>query len=132
MDEKKKTVSQIIDYIEVNLSAPERLNVEEIARYAGYSKFHINRMFSDVTGCTIHRYIKERRLSEAAGKLIMEEESIARIAQDALYQSQQAFTLEFKKVYGCTPMTYRKARINKELRRKEVIVSHSKAWRCAA
>ncbi len=132
MDEKKKTVSQIIDYIEVNLSALERLNVEEIARHAGYSKFHINRMFSDVTGCTIHRYIKERRLSEAAGKLIMEEESIAQIAQDALYQSQQAFTLEFKKVYGCTPMTYRKARINKELRRKEVVVNHSKAWRCAA
>ena len=70
MDEKKKTVSQIIDYIEVNLSAPERLNVEEIARHAGYSKFHINRMFSDVTGCTIHRYIKERRLSEAAGSLL--------------------------------------------------------------
>ncbi len=49
MDEKKKTVNQIIDYIEANLSAPERLNVGEIARYAGYSKFHINRMFSDVT-----------------------------------------------------------------------------------
>jgi AraC family transcriptional activator of mar-sox-rob regulon len=62
----------------------------------------------------------------------MEEESIARIAQDALYQSQQAFTLEFKKVYGCTPMTYRKARINKELRRKEVIMNLSKGWRCAA
>lgn len=132
MDEKKKIVSKIIDYVEVNLSAPERLNVEEIARHAGYSKFHINRMFSEVTGCTIHRYIKERRLSEAARKLIMEEDSIATIAQDALYQSQQAFTLEFKKVYGCTPMTYRKARINRELRRKEVIVNHSAAWRWAA
>ena len=132
MDEKKKIVGKIIDYIEVNLSAPERLNVEEIARYAGYSKFHINRMFSEVTGCTIHRYVKERRLSEAARKLVMEEDSIARIAQDALYQSQQAFTLEFKKVYGCTPMTYRKARINRQLRRKEVVMKHSQAWRCAA
>ncbi len=132
MDEKKKIVSKIIDYIEVNLSAPERLNVEEIARHAGYSKFHINRMFSEVTGCTIHRYVKERRLSEAARKLVMEEDSIARIAQDALYQSQQAFTLEFKKVYGCTPMTYRKARINRQLRRKEVVMKHSRVWRCAA
>lgn len=132
MDEKKKIIGKIIDYIEVNLSAPERLNVEEIARYAGYSKFHINRMFSEVTGCTIHRYVKERRLSEAARKLVMEEDSIARIAQDALYQSQQAFTLEFKKVYGCTPMTYRKARINRQLRRKEVVMKHSHTWRCAA
>jgi len=132
MDEKKKIVSKIIDYIEVNLSAPERLNVEEIARHAGYSKFHINRMFCEVTGCTIHRYVKERRLSEAARKLVMEEDSIAKIAQDALYQSQQAFTLEFKKVYGCTPMTYRKARINRQLRRKEVVMKHSLAWRCAA
>ncbi len=132
MDEKKKIVSKIIDYIEVNLSAPERLNVEEIAWHAGYSKFHINRMFCEVTGCTIHRYVKERRLSEAARKLVMEEDSIAKIAQDALYQSQQAFTLEFKKVYGCTPMTYRKARINRQLRRKEVVMKHSLAWRCAA
>ncbi|MDF2886935.1 MAG: AraC family transcriptional regulator [Lacrimispora sp.] len=132
MDEKKKLVSKIIDYVEVNLSAPERLNVEEIARHAGYSRFHLNRMFSEVTGCTIHRYVKERRLSEAARKLIMEEDSISRIAQVALYQSQQAFTLEFKKVYGCTPMTYRKARINREIRRKEVIVNHSISGRCAA
>lgn len=132
MDEKKKIISKIIDYIEVNLSAPERLNVEEIARHAGYSKFHINRMFSEVTGCTIHRYVKERRLSEAARKLVMEEDSIAKIAQDALYQSQQSFTLEFKKVYGCTPMTYRKARINRQLRRKEIVMKHSPAWRCAA
>nr|WP_314458771.1 AraC family transcriptional regulator [uncultured Clostridium sp.] len=132
MNEKKKIVGKIIDYIEANLSAPERLNVEEIAQHAGYSKFHINRMFSEVTGCTIHRYVKERRLSEAARKLVMEEDSIARIAQDALYQSQQAFALEFKKVYGCTPMTYRKARINRQLRRKEVVMKHSAAWRCAA
>ncbi len=132
MDEKKKAVSKIIDYVEGNLSAPERLKVEEIARHAGYSRFHINRVFSEITGCTIHRYIKERRLSEAARKLVTDEDSIATIAQDALYQSQQAFSYEFKKVYGCTPLTYRKARINKELRRKVVVVNQFAGWRCAA
>ena len=132
MDEKKRIVDKIIHYVESNLSAPERLSLEEIARYAGYSKFHVNRMFSEVTGCTIHRYMKERRLSEAARKLVLEEDSIAKIAQDASYLSQQAFTLAFKNVYGCTPMTYRKARIYKEIRNKEVILMHLGSWRCAA
>lgn len=132
MDEKKRIVDKIINYVEANLSAPERLGLEEIARYAGYSKFHVNRMFSDVTGCTIHRYMKERRLSEAAKKLVLEDDSIAKIAQDASYLSQQAFTLAFINVYGCTPLTYRKARIYKEVRNKKEVLNYLGSWRCAA
>lgn len=133
MEGKKKTVKSVIEYVETQLSLEEGLDLETIANKAGYSRFHLNRMFSEVTGCTLHRYIKERRLSEAAKKLIMEEEkSIVDIAMEASYQSQQAFYLAFKKAYGCTPKTYRERGICKELRKVEIVSKQAGTWRCAA
>ncbi|MFR3728956.1 helix-turn-helix domain-containing protein [Lacrimispora sp.] len=133
MDEKKKVVKDIIGYVEERLSLEEGLNLEAIANYAGYSRFHLNRIFSEVTGCTLYRYVKERRLTEAAKRLIKQEESsIAEIAQEASYQSQQAFTYAFKKAYGCTPKTYREEGICKELRTMEEIIKRTEQRRCAA
>lgn len=123
MEENKKIVKEIIGYVETNLSFSERLNVEEIARHAGYSRFHLNRVFSQTTGSTIHQYIKKQRLQQAAVKLLEGKESIAAISLEAAYQSQQAFTLAFKQEYGCTPMTYRKSK---------VVSMQSGAFRCAA
>ncbi|WP_394522917.1 helix-turn-helix transcriptional regulator [Lacrimispora sp. JR3] len=133
MDEKKKVVKDIIEYVEKQLSLEEGLSLDTIANYAGYSRFHLNRMFSEVTGCTLHRYIKERRLTKAAEKLVRKEDfPIADIAQEASYQSQQAFTYAFKKAYGCTPKTYREQGIHKELRTMEEILKRTEQRRCAA
>ncbi len=132
MEEKKKIVAEIIDYMEARLSLEEGLNLEKIAEHAGYSKFYLNRMFSEVTGCTLYRYVKERRLTEAARKLVLNGDPIADIAQAASYQSQQAFTLAFKNTYGCTPQAYRKAGIYQELRVRKTIQKKSEFWRCAA
>ncbi|WP_124067712.1 AraC family transcriptional regulator [Clostridium sp. E02] len=132
MEEKKKIVSEIIDYVETNLSFPERLNVEEIARHAGYSRFHLNRVFSQTTGSTIHQYIKKQRLQQAAVKLLEGKESIAAISLEAAYQSQQAFSLAFKQEYGCTPMAYRNAGIHIEISKQNVVKMETGVWRCAA
>ncbi|WP_159442014.1 helix-turn-helix transcriptional regulator [Clostridium sp. Marseille-P2415] len=132
MEDKKKIVEEVIGYVEARLSLEEGLDLEKIADNAGYSKFHLNRVFSEVTGCTLHRYVRERRLTEAARKLVQEKASIADIAWEAAYQSQQAFTLAFKQAYGCTPHTYRKAGIHKELRAREIVQKQAGLWRCAA
>lgn len=132
MEEKKKIVNDVIDYVETNLSFPERLNVEEIARNAGYSRFHLNRVFSQITGSSIHRYIKKQRLQQAAIKLLEGEESIAAISFEASYQSQQAFSLAFKQEYGCTPMAYRNAGIHIEISDQNAVEKETGVWRCAA
>lgn len=132
MEEKKKTVGEVVDFVEARLSLGEGLDLEKIAGHAGYSKFHLNRMFCEVTGCTLHRYVKERRLTEAARKLVQEKTSIADIAWEASYQSQQAFTLAFKQAYKCTPQTYRNGGIHKELRTTEIVQKRTGLWRCAA
>lgn len=132
MEDRKKIVEEVIGYVEARLSLEEGLDLEKIAEYAGYSKFHLNRMFSEVTGCTLHRYVRERRLTEAARKLVQEKASIYDIAWEAAYRSQQAFTLAFKQAYGCTPQTYRKAGVHKELRARETVQKQAGSWRCAA
>lgn len=106
MKNQKHTVRKVIDYIEEHLE--EELNLEQIAEHAGYSRFHLNRIFMEETGCTIHKYVQERRLTMAAEKLVDTDMDITQIAYDAGYQSQQAFSLAFKQVYLCPPGAYRK------------------------
>jgi len=106
---EKSIVSKIILYIEENLC--EDLSLDHIEEKLSYSKFYMNRLFAKKVGCTIHKYIQMRRLTEAARQLVETDIPISRIAQDAHYNSQQAFTLAFHQVYLCTPLEYRRNEI---------------------
>lgn len=103
----EKTVAEkIVDYVEQHLE--EELSLDKIAKELNFSKFYIARSFSKKTGETIYRYIKERRLTLAAQKLVETKKPIIEIAYEAQYNSQQAFTLAFNQLYLCTPQVYRK------------------------
>lgn len=106
MNEKEKLVSRVAAYIEAHLEEP--IPLDQVARHTGYSKFHLNRMFRETAGCTIHQYIRARRLTKAAEKLVRTDAPIAEIAYEAQYESQQAFTLAFGRFYGCSPLSYRR------------------------
>ena len=105
MTAQKDVVKQVIEHIESNLE--KELDLEAIAQAAGYSKFHLNRLFARETGCTIYKYLQARRLTVAAEKLVKTTLPIAQIAYDAGYNSQQAFTLAFKQLYVYPPKLYR-------------------------
>lgn len=98
-------IVKMIDYIEDNLE--NNLKLDDISKKAGYSKFHLNRMFSDYVGCTIYKYAQQRRLTLAAEKLVYTDKPITDIAYETGYNSQQAFTLAFRQLYGCPPWEYR-------------------------
>lgn len=99
-------IMQAIAYIEDNLE--EKLSLDGVARRVGYSKFHLNRMFSERVGCTVYKYIQTRRLTMAAEKLVHSAKPIIEIAYDAGYDAQQSFTLAFRQLYGVTPQRYRR------------------------
>ena len=105
MKMQKEIVKKVIEYIEDNLET--EIDLERIAKNAGYSKFHLNRIFTEETGCTIHKYLQNRRLTVAAGKLVETDHPIAQIAYEAGYHSQQAFSLAFKQIYFYPPKVYR-------------------------
>lgn len=100
-------ISEVIDFIEENLTEDD-LDLDKIADNASYSKFHLHRMFSDIVGCTIHQYIQKRRLTEAARQLVYTDNSIIDIALDSGYETQQSFTLAFKRLYLESPQVFRK------------------------
>lgn len=99
-------IIRTVDFIEDHLN--ERITLEEVAQQMNYSKFHLNRVFSEAVGCTIYKYIQVRRLTEAARMLVQTDRSIIEIADLSGYDTQQAFTAAFRQQYQEPPMAYRK------------------------
>lgn len=129
----KEIVEKIIDYIENNLES--QLNLDEIAKEAGYSKFHLNRLFFEFVGCTIYKYIQMRRLTMAAEKLVYTKKPIIEIAYEANYSSQESFTFAFRQLYGHPPQEYRAINVytpkfNKYKRKGNLVMPYKPTMNC--
>lgn len=57
-------IRDLLRWIDDNLDKP--LSLDNVAAKAGYSKWHLQRMFKEVTDQAIGAYIRARRLSRAA------------------------------------------------------------------
>lgn len=107
MDENNlEQIQRVVDYIEENLS--QSITLQNIADEADFSMFYFHRMFRHTVGETITEYIRKRRLTLASWELLSNEKSILEIAFEFNYESQEAFTRAFKRMYGTTPGKYRK------------------------
>lgn len=100
-------ISDLIVWIEKNLEQP--LSIDHVAQKSGYSKWHLQRMFKEVTGQVLGTYIRHRRLTYAALSLRMTSKPILDIAMQYRFDSQQTFTRSFKKQFNETPASYRRA-----------------------
>lgn len=101
-----EVIQLVIRYIDTHLE--ENLDLDSIAKEIHYSKYHLSRMFVNIVGFSLHKYIQRRRLTEAARQLVYSNDSIIEIAIGAGYQTQRSFTKAFKGMFTCTPQVYRK------------------------
>src|SRR5882757_9736227 len=92
-------------FIESHLA--DALTLDEIAGVAGISRFHMVRAFAAATGFSVMRYVRARRLSEAARALADGAPDILSLALDADYGSHEAFTRAFRDHFGITPEAVR-------------------------
>lgn len=106
----RSALEQAIIYIEGRLG--EDIKVEDVAKAAGYSYYHLNRQFSAVLGESVGGYIKKRRLAEAAKELIYTDKRIIDIALDCGFESSEAFSRAFKAVHRVSPQVYRRNRLD--------------------
>lgn len=107
--EQTVIIRDLLDWIDKNLdSIDNRLSLDLVAKKAGYSKWHLQRMFKDVTGHAIGAYIRARRLSKSAVALRLTSRPILDIALQYRFDSQQTFTRAFKKQFDVTPALYRR------------------------
>jgi AraC family transcriptional regulator len=94
-------VEKALWYIEGHL----RLDIAlaDIATSACVSRHHLLRAFAAATGLSVMRYVRGRRLSEAAQRLADGAGDILSVAIDAGYNSHEAFTRAFGDQFGMTP-----------------------------
>ena len=83
------------------------ITLDDIARAGGVSRFHVTRAFDAATGRSIMRYVRSRRLTEAAKALSDGAPDILAVALDAGYSSHEAFTRAFREQFGLTPEAIR-------------------------
>ena len=110
-------VNRAVDYIESNLK--REVTLDEICSQTAYSKVHFQRIFLYTVGETVSQYIKNRRLTEAAKELARTDRSVLEIATDWGYESQEAFTRAFKKIFYATPAKYRRLGLHFTLKEKK-------------
>ena len=110
-------------YVESHLAEP--ITLDEIAAVSGVSRFHIVRAFAAATGLPVMRYVRARRLTEAARSLANGAPDILSLALEADYGSHEAFTRAFRDQFGTTPEAVRAARCTAHLRLQEPILMDS-------
>ncbi len=99
-------VQRAIDFIEDNLDAD--IELAEVARQAGISQWHFQRIFKALANETLKTYIRSRRLAGALDRLAFTKERILEIAMASGFETQESFTRAFKLAFGVTPADYRR------------------------
>lgn len=116
----EKAIQKSLNLIEQNLTNELPLNL--LAKHVGYSRFHFQRVFQKIIGKSIAEYIRERRMTQSARKLMITDQRVIDIAMTYRFNSQESFTRAFKKVYDMTPGDYRKL-LRKLVSKGEFIMS---------
>jgi AraC family transcriptional activator of mar-sox-rob regulon len=104
---QQQVITALLDWIEQNLEQP--LSLDDIATKSGYSKWHLQRLFKQLTGHVLGTYARRRRLTAAARELRLTSAGVAFIADKYQFDSQQTFTRCFKKQFGMPPAGYRRS-----------------------
>ena len=102
-------MNNAVEYMEANIT--EKLDIEKVAKIALSSTFHFQRMYHMITGVTIAEYIRRRRLTLAAQDIISGEK-IINVAYKYGYETPEAFTKAFGKMYGISPSAAREPGAN--------------------
>ena len=97
-----------IEYVDVHLA--DEVTLASIAKEAGVSKFHFNRLFREAMGTTPVRYLFDRRLDHAAKNLRQaDHQSISGVAFSSGFTNVAHFN-RFRQRFGMTPSVYRRTK----------------------
>jgi len=90
---------------------PERSwTLSDLGQRVGLGRSVFSARFTKLVGQSMHRYVIERRMAEAAFLLETSDEPIARIASRVGYETAAAFSKLFHRHHGQSPGRYRAAR----------------------
>ncbi len=101
----REHIQAALEYIEANLT--DDIDIALLAKAAGYSEYHFLRIFKDAVNLTPWDYIRKRRLSEIACRMMESHKPASDIAFEYGFNSKENFTRAFKKEHGILPTEFR-------------------------
>jgi len=104
-------IQKVHDLIEENLE--KDLSLQQLAKYACLSEFHLERVFKKLYGQPVKQYQLKRRMEKAKLLLQYSQCSISEIATKVGYSSVHSFSKAFRKTFGLSPRDFIKKSVEK-------------------
>lgn len=104
---KQEVVHQLLHWLEGNIHTP--LTINDFVEKSGYSKWHLQRIFKEVTGQKLASYCRQRRLTSSAVMLRLFDKQIDSVGSEHGFSSHNVYHKTFKRHFNVTPAQYRDA-----------------------
>ena len=105
-DNTSPVVSRVVEFADAHFA--DRLTLDDVAAHVNISKYHLSRVFKNLTGMGFKEYLIRRRIMEA--KLLLEstDMNVSTIALQVGFEDISNFYRRFKQYTGMSAETYRK------------------------
>lgn len=97
-------MEEVTGYIRDHLA--EELTIDRLAGAFFLSRYYLMHRFKEVYGCSVHQYIRQKRLQQAA-EAIRAGEPVLQAAQEAGFGDYSAFLRAFRAAYGRSPREWK-------------------------
>lgn len=109
---KGQSKKQVDSYIEmakkyIRRNYDKQISVEDVAKACALSKQYLQRLFKREKNTSIIAYIVKYRIEQACRYLLKTEYSVAKVAQLVGFNDLKYFYVQFKKIVGETPISYK-------------------------
>ena len=100
-----EVINAVMTYI--NNHYRDGLSLDDVAKFAGFSRCYFSRSFKRHTGYSFKDYLCQKRLQVAMDLLIRTDSSMRDVAVESGFGSVASFNRAFRENKGCTPTQYR-------------------------
>ena len=91
----------------INNHYRQDLSLEDVAGFAGFSRYYFSRSFKKQTGYSFKDYLCQKRLQVAMDLLIRSDKPMKDVAAESGFGSVATFNRVFRERKGCTPTQFR-------------------------
>lgn len=102
-------MKDLLAFLGNNYASP--ISLKEAADFCGYSTSYFMKFFKSFTGVTFVDYLNNFRMKKAEEFLLNTDYSVLQISEMTGFENHSYFIRLFKKIYGATPLQYRKMHI---------------------
>ena len=105
LDAYRTAVERAIAHLKAHLEEP--FDLDQLAAVAAVSKFHLVRVFDEMTGISPRYFLACLRIQKAKELLLMPGASVSDVCAEVGYSSLGSFSNSFRDLVGLTPEAFR-------------------------